>query len=260
MLTLTQIIEMIRSQGKPCWKLGIKSGYQNSPVHSYLVGEPEIEESIRTLQHQVQFFKSVPNTIFSIVLYKTQKSSGDGQSGPFEFVDQDVAVNGLGGLGNPSAPQYPANFMQGLGELMPKVFMEDRLGLERERTLLLLEKNNLENDRKRFEEEKKRYEAEIKSLKEKYESHSTKVSNGVVMGLEKVLDQFGKKEDNPLSGVTVKTQSTEDPDTEQFRIVSDFAEHLHSELTEVKDLKYFDKVGRRIIIKLKEGADHVISE
>lgn len=259
MLTLTQIIEMIRSQGKPCWKLGIKSGYQSSPVHAYLVTEPEIEESIRQLQHQVGFFKTVPNTIFTIVLYKTQKSSGEGQSGPFEFIDQETSVNGLAGV-QTANPNFHQNYLAGLGDLMPKTFMEDRLSLERERTLLLLEKNNLENDRKRFEEEKKRKEAELKELKEKYESHSSKVSNGVVMGIEKVLGHFDKKEENPLAGVKVETQADQVPDTEQYKIVSEFAEYLHTELTDVKDLKAFDQVGRKIIEKLKGGSSYVISE
>lgn len=254
MLTLKKIIEMIRTQEKPCWKLGYRSGYQVYPVHSFSNSEAPIEESIASLNHQVSFFKESPTTVFSISFSKSPKSNGEAVSGPFEFVNSEdsgpgVSVNGLGGM-----PVNASGWMSDLGGAIPRNYMEDRLALERDRTMIAIDRNNLENERKLFQEEKRKAEAEISKLKEKYESHSERAKNGVVMALEHVAGNlFGNSEKGKglLGGPTVEVEKPAEEETEQYKLVSSFAQHLHEELTEVEDLKIFDSAARRLITKVQ---------
>lgn len=259
-LTFEKILQLMDAQKRFCWSLFVVSGGYRTMLGNYKgvaqdTGDAaskktksiDAQESRQLLEHHVGFYRHIPNTIFEITLKSDPNSTNADMVGPIRFVDQlavgdpanhNQQLNGF--------PQNLPSYMGGLGDLMPRTFMDDRLTVERERTELLVQKALLASDKARFEEEKARLLSELKVLEEKYNSQAERTQKGASMALGKFFDGFldSQEKGKTLAGAEAAAEAP----TEESKIVEEIAQFVFDNVKDKAQLVWLRDNGIKQVV------------
>lgn len=238
MLTLDEIIEQIKDANFPFYKLkGRQDVYTSSSMQigdNLTEEEPSVEQVIQKVKRHVGMFsKGNPNFIFELELFRTKNSNQTGRLGVFQFVNKRTE-------GQPEPSVHDQNKHQptimGLGAIqeqtqalmqMNNQMLEPRLALERERTLLEVEKVNLKRDREQFDKEKKELMEKLRKDEEVFNSHTERAKKGAEKALLGLYDTFiGSKDEKGLAGAKATVDESEEL-TEEQELINSIAQNIN---------------------------------
>lgn len=264
MLTLDEIIEQIKDANYPYYKLrGRKDIYSSTTIQigdNLTEKDPTVEQVIEKVKRHVGIMtKGNPHFIFELELLRTPSSNQTGKIGAFLFVKERTE-------GQPEPSVHDQNKYQpnivGLGAIQEQIqasmqmnsqMLEPRLALERERTLLEVEKVNLNRDREQFEREKKELMEKLKKDEEIYNSHTERAKKGVEKGLLGLYDAFiGKEEKAGLAGAKTSVEESEEL-TEEQELINSIAQNMNEHYLT-------GSIGKDEILKVGAGVQTLINK
>lgn len=239
MLVLEQIIEQIKDAGYAYYRLrGRSDVYASSSMN---IGDNLAEKDVsveqviqRVKKHVGMFAKANPNFVFELELFKTPQSNQSGKLGVFQFVKEKAEEQLEKSLPDQNKKVYEPTIM-GLGAIqeqtqalmqMNNQMLEPRLQLERERTLLEVEKVNLIRDREQFEKEKKELLEKLKKDEQLFNSHTERAKKGAEKAIWGIIDTFVEKEDKGLSGTKTEVEETTEL-TEEQKLIESIAQNMN---------------------------------
>lgn len=263
MLTLPRILDLMDSHQMGMWEIAIVAGPQvgqRVEAGKYLFDKDAgtVEEGKTRLQQLVDIYSGQPYT-FEITL-KPRKSSGKAENlGPFKFTAQEQQQQpqgALAGMGGGYPPFYhpmpvqqqqdPFAMLGGIGNILgpnagfiPAHISQAQSALSEDKMRVMLKEERLSWEREAFEREKKKFNEELRELQEKFTTHSNKVSAGVTLAVENLLQRFlPEKNGVPLSGVTVEAKVAEDDTpTPQMQVIQEIGLRLHANVGDLGTLQ-----------------------
>ncbi|MFA5670485.1 MAG: hypothetical protein WC967_14695 [Balneolaceae bacterium] len=265
MLTLDEIIEQIKDANYPYYKLrGRKDIYSSTTIQigdNLTEKDPTVEQVIEKVKRHVGIMtKGNPHFIFELELLRTPSSNQTGKIGAFLFVNERTE-----GQPEPSVPdqnKIHQPTIMGLGAIqeqtqalmqMNNQMLEPRLALERERTLLEVEKVNLNRDREQFEREKKELMEKLKKDEEVFNSHTERAKKGVEKGLLGLYDAFvNKDEKGGLAGAKTSVEESEEL-TEEQELINSIAQNMNEHYLA-------GSIGKDEILKVGAGVQTLINK
>jgi hypothetical protein len=269
MLTLEKVIAMMRDNQYPCWSLTaipsrdrVKAGSWSPVKKGREITDEEdtpsremdanVEASIKHLESTLDFWRTVPNTIFEIIIKRYAGSNQGGHlMGPLKFcLDEKAQAQNTPALG----AVLPNHI-----DLMEKVY-DRRFEVEKLHNIHAVDKAEFFYEKKRewdkidaAKEEIKKEKEELARLKAIYEDHGERAKYGFVRGFNQIFEQFAPKEGEKGIGA-VQTQVQEIPPTEEEKLIESLAGEIHKN---VKDSKEIKVIGAMVMKFIKSPEDEI---
>lgn len=241
----SDVVNIMRSNSCPCWKLSIKEGMlMSSPIGSFLPAAKNkqnaeedfsdseskqlMEESMTRLDQHILAYGQNPKVTFLITYNKTTK--GNDWKGPVPFYNDNAQEE------TPAPTHQGLNGMPGLGAMDQ---FQTLLGIQEKRNELALDKRDFEYEKKQawkeLDEERKRLknlEAEMKEALVAYNSQSGRTKKGLELYLEGILEKFLPTEDgDSLKGT--KTDSFTPEQSPQEQAIESIAKNIDENVSDI---------------------------
>lgn len=255
-LTLNDILTIIADEGITYWILEMQSGYNRNISLGMFSTDGNTEEAVDALNRKLQpYLAGGSQAIFYITMKEKQKSQH--QQGPIPFTlsaassTPAAAQNQFSGLGMIQSLQQ----FNDLG-FVPKQTLDANVEIANAKMQLVLEKNNLEFERKLFAEEQARYkearekkENELREMERSFNSDTDRFGAIATKALGKLL---GIEAPDGL-GATVKTP--EEPVTAVQQKIIDLGHVIHdnfsiSEINQLEEIIMFTKDNKPFIVNI----------
>jgi len=227
MLTPLNILNLIKANKAPYWKVYIIRDYRKNLAGSYSCENCKEDESFdekliksqKALENFLSNFEG-DNSVFEMEMRTSKTANQGGVFEGLQFSLRHEKEDNLSGLQN----DFSGYIHKGsLESMLDNVRKENQLALERER---------LNWERKLFEDELKEKKAEIKELETKYNSNSEILKDSFAKAISGLLSGFIEDKNDNISG-------TPDED-EKNNAANDVAAYL------------YDNCNKDEIIKIKE--------